>query len=360
MVVGFVLFAEASPNRVSAQTTEPSTSNAEPTTAAATTPTPEPTTSTTLDLLPPEVPPTRRTAPPAPTAPETTAVATTTTTGAPVAPTNDPSLAPVCASAVGALPVTPRRPCRIIAYYGTPSAPSLGILGRLPRTEMPAALLADAKAWAVADPSTTTRCAFDLIAITAQASKGPAGLYRARMSPAVLGSMIALARANGCITILDLQVGQSSVPVELPYFLPWLALPDVHLALDPEWDMPPGVVPGTQIGSMEAADINAAIDSMTQLVRARSIPPKLVIVHRFRDFMIVNPAAVRATPEVRLLVNMDGFGPPASKLATYARVRLGLAVELTGFKLFTRNDVPMLRPADVLPLKPSPTFINYQ
>jgi hypothetical protein len=199
-----------------------------------------------------------------------------------------------------------------------------------------------------------------VISIVAQRSAGPSGLYRARIGPVALNEIIALARANGCLTILDLQVGQSSVPVELPYFLPWLAQPDVHLALDPEWDMPAGVVPGSRIGSMEATDINSAIASMTQLVRERRLPPKLVIVHRFRDFMIVNPTEIRPTPEIRLLVNMDGFGPPATKIAVYGRVRNGLAASLTGFKLFTKNDVPMLGPKDVLPLVPPPMFVNYQ
>lgn len=207
-------------------------------------------------------------------------------------------------------------------------------------------------------------CAFEIIAVTAQAAPGPSGLYRARIPANSLNAMIALARESSCLIILDLQVGWSTVPVELTYFIPWLSQPDVHLALDPEWDMQPGVRPGKRIGSMESGDINNAISVLRQISRTPGadgvLRPKLLVVHRFRDFMIKNPELVKPTPEVRLLVNMDGFGPPQTKLNVYQVVRRGLATDLTGFKLFTINDKPILQPSQVIGLKPAPMFVNYQ
>lgn len=76
--------------------------------------------------------------------------------------------------------------------------------------------------------------------------------------------------------------------------------------------------------------------------------------------MIVNPELVKPTPEVRLLVNMDGFGPPQTKLNVYQVVRRGLDTNLTGFKLFTVNDKPILQPSQVVGLTPPPMFVNYQ
>ena len=318
---------------------------------------------TTLDTLPPEQPVTTQ---PPPTS-TTNSTSTTTTSVVPssqASPLLDPSLAPVCAQIVRPVPLRSGRPCRIIAYYGSPLSTQLGILGRLPRAEVGASIRAEVERWRRADPETDTVCAFEIIAATAQSAPGPSGLYRARISAAALNAMIALARENSCLTILDLQVGWSSVPVELPYFTQWLSQPDVHLALDPEWDMPPGVRPGTKIGSMESGDINNAISVLRQLARTPGadgvIRPKLLVVHRFRDFMIVNPERIVPTPEVRLLMNMDGFGPPQTKLNVYAVVRRGIATELTGFKLFTINDKPMLRPDQVIGLKPAPMFVNYQ
>ena len=334
------------------------------------------TTTTTLDVLPPEVPPTQPSAqpttPPTQSAPPTTKPVTPTTTAPRVDGGADPTLGPVCASArtpnppITATPTTlapaskEPKPCRIVAYYGTPLAPTMGILGRLPRDQMPTSLRADVAMWAEADPTVTTRCAFEIIAVVAQASPGKSGLYRARIASDPLNAMIALARTSGCITILDVQVGHSTVPAEVAALLPWLSEPDVHLGLDPEWDLPAGIVPGKRIGSMTADDINSAITSMSNAVRELGLPPKLVIVHRFQDAMVSNPEAVKATPEVRLLLNMDGFGGPSNKLGRYGVVRKGFTTSLAGFKLFTKNDTPMLRPADVLSLRPPPMFINYQ
>ena len=56
--------------------------------------------------------------------------------------------------------------------------------------------------------------------------------------------------------ILDVQPGQSTFAEEVELLEPWLSQPDVGLALDPEWNVPSGVVPGKQIGSTNAATIN--------------------------------------------------------------------------------------------------------
>jgi hypothetical protein len=359
--------ATTSPNPAPAVKVEPpSTTAPAPTTTA--------NTSTTLDTLPPAQPPTTTTTAP-PTTSEITVPAqgngatTSTLPTSPVAPSlgsllDDPTLSPVCASLAKPVKLRPGRPCRLVAYYGTPLSKGMGILGRLPRDQVVPAIRADVARWQAADPDTDHVCAFEVIAITAQAAPGVTGLYRARITPNALNEMIALARESSCLIILDLQVGWSSVPVELPYFIPFLSQPDVHLALDPEWDMQPGVRPGTKIGSMEAGDINNAISALRQIVRTpipgQPIRPKLLIVHRFRDFMIQNPEQVAPTSEIRLLANMDGFGPPRTKLNVYNVVLRGLKTSLTGFKLFTKLDTPMLQPKDLVGISPAPMFINYQ
>ncbi len=236
----------------------------------------------------------------------------------------------------------------------------MGVLGQYPVDEMLQRLAAQTQVWRSTDPATRTQCALELIAVTAQAGSGPNGLYRARMKPAVIETVIGWARSVGCLTILDVQVGQSTVASEVDYLRPWLKLPDVHLALDPEWDMPPGIKPGTRIGTMDAADINGAIKVLDEIVRTGSLGPKLLTVHRFRDFMVTNPTQITVPASVRLLVNMDGFGPPKTKLNSYRVAKAGMPTTLTGFKLFYKNDVPMMGPAEVLPLAPIPMLINYQ
>ncbi len=289
-------------------------------------------------------------------APSTTS---TTTTISPVAmAASDPSLAPVCGPVAGALPGSAG--CRIIAFYGNPLSKRMGILGQNPKPEMLAGLASWTKTWQTADPKTPTRCALELIAITAQASPGEKKLHRARLTEAKIDEVLGWAREGGCLLILDVQVGWSSVPDEMPFLERWLNEPDVHLGLDPEWDMDPGVVPGTKIGRMSAADIQFAIDFVANIVKAKNLTPKLIIVHRFRDFMVQNPELLRPVPEIRLLANADGFGPPPTKLVTFDIARANMPTQLAGFKLFFKNDKPMLQPNDVLPLIPAPVFINYQ
>jgi hypothetical protein len=140
----------------------------------------------------------------------------------------------------------------------------------------------------------------------------------------------------------------------------WLAMPDVHLALDPEWDMQPGAKPGSRIGTMSAADINSAIAVLDRLAVTNGLGPRMLIVHRFRSFMVTDPQMIKPTPNIRLVVNMDGFGPVAEKLSSYRVAQKGMPTGLTGWKLFFKLDRPMLGPGEVVTLKPAPVFVNYQ
>ena len=328
---------EATPNTV------PQTPN--------TAPDPEPTAPPTFRPDPPSTTPVTQ------TPNEATTTSTTTSTTLPTG--TGPTLAPVCG-----VPDGGGAGCRLIAYYGTPLSKGMGILGRLDKPTMLSSLKRDVQSWQKADPATPTRCTMELVAVVAQASPGPSGLYRGRAAPEVVRRVLGWAREAGCLLLLDIQVGWSSVAAELPYLEPFLAEPDVHLALDPEWDMPPGVKPGTQIGTMDAADINAAVALLDWLVNERKIGPKLLVVHRFREFMVTNPSRINTPPSIRLVANMDGFGTPERKLQSYAVALKGMPTRLSGFKLFTnpRLDTPMLTPEQTLSgrVRPAPVFINYQ
>ena len=304
---------------------------------------------TTLDTLPP---PATTSSTVATTTTLVPAIQSATTTS--IVASTDPTLAPVCGLPAGGAG------CRIIAYYGNPLSNRMGALGANPPQQMLPELISRTNKWRIADPATPTRCALELIAVAAQAAPGRNRTYRLRMSDKVINQVLGWARGAGCLLILDVQVGWSSVPEELPYLQPWLNEPDVHLALDPEWDMPTGIKPGAKVGTMSAAHIQFGIDLLTRTVADRRLGPKMLIVHRFRDFMVSNPESIVPNPSVRLVVNMDGFGPPETKLNSYRVALAGMPTTLTGFKLFFLNDKPLLGPKDVLPIIPAPVFINYQ
>jgi hypothetical protein len=166
------------------------------------------------------------------------------------------------------------------------------------------------------------------------------------------------------LLFLDIQPGRSTVRRELPRLREWLAQPDVHLALDPEWSMGADGRPGQTIGSMSAAEVNFAIRFLADLVEQHDLPPKVLVVHRFTREMVRGARDIVADPRVQLVINMDGWGPPAQKLATYRGIVAPEAFQFTGFKLFFRNDTRagsrMMRPEEILALRPIPFYIQYQ
>lgn len=249
---------------------------------------------------------------------------------------------------------------RIIAFYGNPNSKRMGVLGALPPAQMLAALDSVAKHWAKADSTVTVRPALHLIVTVAQAHAGADGGYRRRETEEMIGRVIGWARPRGWLIFLDVQAGRSTVQAELPRLVKYLAEPDVHLALDPEFTMPAGKVPGRVIGTMDAATVNHAVDLLGHLVDSLSLPPKVLVVHRFTDRMLTNAEQIKRDPRVQVVVDMDGFGSPELKRATWRRVIIREPVQYTGFKLFFKNDQPMMEPKQVIQLWPAPHYIQYQ
>lgn len=254
---------------------------------------------------------------------------------------------------------------RIVAYYGNFYSTSMGVLGQYPAPQMLAMLASTTAEWQVADPTTKVIPAIDYIAVTAQGSAGADGKYRARMPDSQLDEAVDLAKQANGIVILDVQVGGSTVQDEVPLLAKYLSMPNVHLALDPEFDMHNGAKPGTVIGSMSASDINWAANYLATLVKQDNLPPKVLIVHRFTQNMVTHAEDIVPLPEVQIVMDMDGWGSPAKKTGTYVNVVAPQPVQFTGFKLFYKNDLKppstrMMTLPEVLALTPSPSFIQYQ
>ena len=256
----------------------------------------------------------------------------------------------------------PRR--RIVAFYGNPRSTRMGILGELPPDRMLARLDREVDAWRRADPGTPVQPALHLIAVMASASPGESGTYRVRMPARVIEQVLGWAERRDAIVFLDIQPGLSTVRQELPHLLPYLRRPNVHLALDPEWSMRSGQVPGKVIGSMDASQIQYAIDTLARLVDGLGLPPKVLVVHRFTQGMVTNLSRLRLNPRVQLVLNMDGWGPPSTKIRSYRDFVARAPVPFKGFKLFYRNDrrggSRMMTPEEVLRLDPAPIYIQYQ
>ncbi|HVX42010.1 MAG TPA: hypothetical protein VHB25_20780 [Gemmatimonadaceae bacterium] len=256
---------------------------------------------------------------------------------------------------------------RIVAFYGNPLSKRMGILGEIPYDQMLAKLDTVVGWWRKADPTHPVQPALHLIVSVAQGLPGKDGMYRQRSDPDLIEKIYGMAHARGYITILDIQAGKSTIDSELPVLLPFLQRPDVHLGMDPEFYMHynrEGRAPGTKIGSMDAKDVNYAIDQLAALVTKYHLPPKVLIVHRFTTNMLQHSEQIKLDPRVQVVINMDGWGQPWLKFDTYARCEEAEPVQYTGFKLFFHNDTKkgdaLLSPLEVLALRPRPLYIQYQ
>ena len=250
--------------------------------------------------------------------------------------------------------------CRVVAYYGNPLSKRMGILGELPVPQMLARLEAEAHAFERADTTRPVVRALEMITPVAQGSPGSKGLWRTRMADTLIENMAKLAESKGYLFILDVQVGKSTVPAELEALVPYLKRPYVHLALDPEFSMKGKEPPGKKIGTMDAADVNAAIALLAKLVDENKLPPKLLIVHRFTQSMLTNHEKITRDPRVQVIIDMDGFGPPHLKLDSYKAYVHKRPVQYFGIKLFYKNDKPRFTAEDVMQLSPIPQYIQFQ
>jgi hypothetical protein len=180
--------------------------------------------------------------------------------------------------------------------------------------------------------------ALHLIATVAQGRPGPGKKYRLRMSDSLINTVATWAEERGWIAFLDIQIGHSTVATELESLVPFLDRPYVHLALDPEFAMKAGGVPGRRIGTLDATDINHAIEVLGRIVTEKKLPPKVLVIHRFTRKMLTNTDSIRLDPRVQVVIQMDGFGSPAHKQDAYRLWISPYPVQYTGFKLFYKND----------------------
>ena len=243
---------------------------------------------------------------------------------------------------------------RVVGFYGMPNLDALGagspeVVGRR--------LLRVARSYA--RPGRPVLPMFELIATIAHPFPTPSGLYRTRQDDEVVRRYLQAVRRIDGILVLDVQPGRADFVDELRHWERYLRLPDVGVALDPEFSMGPGQVPGRQLGRTDAAAINRASAYVAGIVRRHRLPQKLFMVHQFRDSMIGDKARVATRPGLAFAWNADGFGVRSAKLEDYRSYTRDRRFH-PGLKLFYDNDVDLMTPREVLRLEPAPLVVNYQ
>jgi hypothetical protein len=251
--------------------------------------------------------------------------------------------------------------CQVISYYGYPGVPALGVLGQFGSTEALVAKLREVAAdYDGVNGPRAALPAFHLIVASAQPDAYGTALIH--MPAETIEQYIAIAQEQDFLVFLDVQMGHSTVEAEVPRLLPYLRNPRVQLAIDPEWDLPFGVVPGAEIGSIDAGEINRAEELLQQVWQETGGPNKILVVHQFTPDMIRRKELLENQPNVDVVIDMDGFGGQAIKLAHYQRFIVEDGAEHSGLKLFydPSLDTNRFTPAEASEIDPQPDIVQYQ
>lgn len=251
---------------------------------------------------------------------------------------------------------------RMVALYGHPGVPALGVLGEqdIPASIARAKALA-AEYQAVSDEPVVP--AFELITTVADSGPGPDGDFSSEAEPEFVRPWVDAAREAGVYVLLDLQPGRADFLSQAQRYTDLLAEPHVGLALDPEWRLAPGQRPLQQIGSVEVDEVNAVANWLADLTRDNALPQKILMLHQFRLSMIAGRERLDTSrDELSVVLHADGFGPPGQKIDTWNALRRDAPEGLEwGWKNFYDEDSPTFTPAQTLDVEPEPpVFVSYQ
>lgn len=247
---------------------------------------------------------------------------------------------------------------RVVAFYGAPQSPELGELGigtpasaakRLRRASRP-----------YERKTRPVLPAFELISSIATAAPGADGMHRLHQPAKTIDRYLAGARKAKALLLLDIQPGRDDFLSEAKRLQRWLLQPDVGLALDPEWHVGDGEVPGRTIGSVTAEQVNEVASYLSELVVKHDLPEKLFVIHQFTDDMIADREQLRSYRGLAVTLNVDGFGNRSNKVSKYDAFTEDEPRFNDGFKLFYQEDTDLMSPRSVLALGPPPDLVVYE
>ena len=250
---------------------------------------------------------------------------------------------------------------RLLALYGYPGSPVLGALGEQSLTASIARIRAIAAQYRPLS-SVPVIPAFEIIATVAQSRPGRDGTYSYESPLSLLRPWVAKASAAGLYVVLDLQSGRASLLAQARRYGSLLRLPNVGLAIDPEWKLQPGQFPLQQIGSVTIGEVNTVVHWLAALTDRYHLPQKLLVLHQFRISMISGEKALDTSEDdLAIVIHMDGQGTPGDKLQTWHAIVANAPPGVYfGWKNFLVKDHPTFTPTQTMANRPRPVMISYQ
>ena len=249
----------------------------------------------------------------------------------------------------------------MIATYGHPGAPVLGVMGE----ETPEEAVAHAESLVEEYQGLTgdkVIPAFEIIASVAQASPGPRGDYTEPAPVETLKPYVDAMTEAGGYVIIDLQPGRADFVEQAKFYEELLKKPNVGLALDPEWKLTPDGLPNVAVGHVQAEEVNRVVDYLADLTAENDLPQKVLMLHQFQLQMLRDRETIDVSrPELAIVLHADGHGTPEQKFETWNVMRQGIQPEIfMAWKNFIDEDQPMFTPEQTMDIEPRPWIVTYQ
>ncbi|WP_327668566.1 MULTISPECIES: hypothetical protein [unclassified Streptomyces] len=251
---------------------------------------------------------------------------------------------------------------RLVGYCGLPGATALGRLGTGDLDDRVAELERRGRAYA---DGRRVLPVLELLATVANPGAGPDGTYRTRTPDETISTFYEAARRHKALLLLNIQPGRADALDEVKALEKWLVRPDVGIALDPEWEMDTGQIPGDSYGHTSGPELTRIADHLAELVDRHDLPEKAFVYHQVAESVVHDEAALDVPDGVAVIKSADGIGSPQLKRHTWDRLVDKMPDRLrTGFKLFLEEDTEggthLMTPDQVLGLRPRPSYVMYE
>jgi hypothetical protein len=250
---------------------------------------------------------------------------------------------------------------RLVGYAGLTGASTLGRLGTGPLDQRVRELERRARPYA---SGREVLPFLEVIATIVQADPGRDGTYRTRIGDDEIARYLRAARKRDALLLLNIQPGRADFLDEAKAYRRWLAEPDVGLALDPEWAIGSGQVPGRVFGSTTGRELDDVARYLADVVEDGDLPEKVLVYHQLAPSIVRREQGLRNHPGVAVIKSVDGIGVREAKIETYRAVNRTTPDHVhAGFKLFYTEDAeagPLMTPQQVLALRPRPEYVIYE
>ncbi len=268
---------------------------------------------------------------------------------------------PPAAPSVVPPPADPLAMNLLIGFCGAPGAKALGRM----TGDLAAASRELRKQIATFPAGRPITPVVELIATTVHRSPGADGMYRSRCTDETVREYLDAARALNGLLLLDIQPGRADFLPEVQAYEHWLKEPDVGVALDPEWAVEPGVVPGKKFGRTTGTELDGVARYLGELAERHRLPAKVMVYHQVASSVVRDEELLSPHPGVSPVKVVDGIGSAAAKRATWKTLMPAKPGHVrAGFKLFfdedTRRGADLMTPAEVLALTPTPAYVLYE